>query len=88
MILIMITLVIMMLIIMIYDVDNDVDNDYSDDHDYYPGVEVVGRLAAQGVDEEILKALVFIHGAAQVYIRYIRYISGIYQMTKRQFCSY
>ena len=84
MILIMITLVIMMLIIMIYDVDND----YSDDHDYYPGVEVVGRLAAQGVDEEILKALVFIHGAAQVYIRYIRYISGIYQMTKRQFCSY
>ena len=73
MILIMITLVIMMLIIMI----NDVDNDYSDDHDYYPGVEVVGRLAAQGVDEEILKALVFIHGAAQVYIRFIRCISDI-----------
>ena len=68
-----------------HDVDNDdhyvdndhhdVDNDYSDGHDYYQGVEVVGRLAAQGVDEEILKALVFIHGAAQVYIRYIRYIS-------------
>merc|ERR1719278_2397566 len=31
-----------------------------------PGVEVVGRFAAQGVDEETLKALVFIHGAAQV----------------------
>ena len=52
-----------------YSDDNDNDN-YSDDldvdHDCYPGVEIVGRLAAQGVDEEILKALVFIHGAAQV----------------------
>ena len=80
-----------MMLIKNYSADLDVDNDYSDDHDYYPGVEVVGRLAAQGVDEEILKALVFIHGAAQVYIRFIRCISdlsGIYQMTKRQFCSY
>ena len=33
------------------------------------GVEVVGRLAAQGVDEETLKALVFLHGAAQVEFR-------------------
>ena len=38
------------------------------------GVEVVGRFAAQGVDEETLKALVFIHGAAQVHIRYVKNI--------------
>ena len=47
--------------------------DHLDDHRYIDnhktGVEVVGRFAAQGVDEETLKALVFIHGAAQVHIR-------------------
>ena len=44
-------------------------NDHDHDNHGKTGVEVVGRLAAQGVDEETLKALVFIHGAAQVEFR-------------------
>ena len=42
------------------------DGDDGDDHVGQPGVAVVGRLAAQGVDEDTIKALVFVHGAAQV----------------------
>ena len=44
------------------------ENDGGDGDDYVgqPGVAVVGRLAAQGVDEDTIKALVFVHGAAQV----------------------
>ena len=44
------------------------ENDGEDGDDYVgqPGVAVVGRLAAQGVDEDTIKALVFVHGAAQV----------------------
>ena len=44
------------------------ENDGGDGDDYIgqPGVAVVGRLAAQGVDEDTIKALVFVHGAAQV----------------------
>jgi len=55
--------------------------DLPDDH---PGVAVVGRLAAQGVDEDTIKALVFVHGAAQVAVSaqgdsFHNYKGGIYQ---------
>jgi len=55
--------------------------------DDLPGVAVVGRLAAQGVDEETLKALVFIHGAAQVAVSaqsdsFHDYKGGIFQGCK------
>ena len=45
---------------------DETDGEDGDDHVGQPGVAVVGRLAAQGVDEDTIKALVFVHGAAQV----------------------